>query len=240
MAKRNDPPEVPDEIEELIAQLPALADGEEPARYPHDEEAAHNGQDEPPFEVGAPGEALNNSREAIALGREWIRRAVIVGVGFCLRTIRSLYGVPPLWPDAETAWEQTERKHRTGDPDTIPWGVPVFWTNGGFGHIALSLGRGRCLTTDFVKTGQLGVAPISALGPWCGGHLAGWANDLNGVDVWEPRAAKPKPWTLEDRARFVEAALERAIANDAPERRVKGLRLWLLAIRDRIGKRAEK
>jgi len=228
-----DPTIPPDDIEELIAQLPAAQAPAIP--YPFAEEEAHGGQDEPPYEVGAPGDAPNSPREAIALGRDWIDQRRDVGVGFCLRTIRSLYGVPPLYPDAETAWEQTDRKHRTDNPRDIRWGVPVWWTNGRFGHIALSLGKGRCLTTDFVRTGELGIAPIAALGPWCGGRLVGWSNDLNEVDVWEPgdRRPQPRPWTIDDRHQFLRRALERAIDHRAPERRIKGLRRWVRVLETR-------
>lgn len=226
---------LPAELEELVAQLPTLAAGEEPAPYPHDAEDEHDGQDDLD-ELGA-GETVRTSREAIKLGRDWIRRRVYVGVGYCLKTIRSLFGVGALWPDAETAAENAARMHKMSDPTKIPWGVPVWWLNGRHGHIALSLGNGRCLTTDYVRTGELGVAQIGDLASWCGGRLAGWSNDLNGVTVWEPARpqAEADPWGLDDKIRFVRNALERAVANDAPERRIRGLRTWL----DRLQKRAQ-
>lgn len=222
----------PPEIEELIAQLPTLKAGQQAAPYPHADEEAHGGQDDL-AELGAPGDAPNTSREAIRLGRDWIQRSVFLGVGYCLRAIRSLFGVAALYPDASTAWEEASRQHRTSDPGAIPWGVPVWWVNSTHGHVALSLGRGRCLTTDYVETGELGVAPIAALGPWCGGRLVGWSNDINGVDVWEP-PKPPNPWGLEERRDLVRAALQRALENQAPERRIEGLRRWLKALNNRI------
>lgn len=232
-----DPHEIPPDLDELIQQYPILADGELPAPYPHADEDARGGQDDLD-ELGAAGDAPNTPREAVHLGREWDRQDRYLGVGYCLKTIRSLYGVAALYPDAETAWEEADRKHRTTNPAEIPFGVPVFWTNGRYGHIVLSLGKGRALTTDYVETGELGVAPISALGSWCGGRLVGYSNDLNGVDVWEARA--PKPWGLEERAALVRAALKRARDNDAPERRVEGLRTWLHGIEARIDRKAGK
>lgn len=224
--------DVPADVEELVRDLPHAAAEHTPAPYPDAEIQARGGQDDLD-ELGGPGDAPHTAAEAIKLAREWVAEELFLGVGFCLKVIRSLYGVMPLYPDAETAWEQAERKHHTDDPDAIPWGVPVWWVNDRHGHVALSLGKGRCLTTDFVEPGHLGVAPIARLASWCGGRLVGWTNDVNGVDVWEPRKPRPEPWTLEDRARFVRAALERAIAHDA-ERRVRGLRRWLRAIEARI------
>lgn len=217
-----------DKLEHLIGSFPTLTPGKEPGPYIPTGDP-EGGQDDLE-ELGAAGDAPNTPLEAVKLARRWVRDRVHVGVGYCLRTIRSLYGVPALYPDAETAWEQSDRKHRTSDPHNIPWGVPVFWTNGGYGHIALSLGGNRCLTTDYVRTGELGVAPISALGPWCGGQLVGWSNDLNEVDVWEP---KPEPFGLPDRIQLVQAALDRALEHDAPERRVKGLHKWLTDLKSR-------
>lgn len=223
---------LPADLEELVAQLPALADDEEPAPYPHAAEDEHEGQDDLD-ELGGPGDAPRTSAEAIRLGRDWIRLAVYVGVGYCLKTIRALFGVAPLYPDAETAGEHATRMHHETDPMKIPWGVPVWWFNGRFGHIALSIGRGRCITTDYVRTGQLGVAPIGALASWCGGRLIGWSNDLNGVDVWEPDKPAPEPWTIDDRIKLVRGALDRAIASNASERRINGLRSWLHRMQQR-------
>lgn len=229
------PQQLPADLEAIVEQLPTLPDGRTPAPYPHADVDARGAQDDLD-ELGAPADAPNTSREAIRLGRDWIRRSIFVGVGYCLKTIRSLFGIAALYPDAETAWEEAERKHRTSDPGDIPWGVPVFWVNGGYGHIALSLGRGRCLTTDYVETGELGVAPIAALGPWCGGRLVGWTNDLNGVDVWEPPVERD-PFGVDDRRALVARALQRALDNDAPDRKVDGLRAWLKALDARLAKR---
>lgn len=221
----------PQEIEDLIARLRSVADGHEPQPYPHDAEDEHGGQDDLD-ELGAPGDAPHTSLEAVQLGWDLVRERIWFGVGYCLKTIRSLFGVASLYPDAETAWENAEARHATSSSADIPWGVPVWWVNGRYGHVALSLGKGRCLTTDYVETGRLGLAQISSLGPWCGGRLVGWSQDINGVTVWRPKA-KPQPWGIDERIAFVRHALERAIANEAPERRVKGLRRWLHRMEDR-------
>lgn len=175
-------------------------------------------------------------QEAIALGRDMIRNSVFVGSGYCLKTIRTLYAVPALYPDAETAWEEATRKHRTSDPTEIPRGAPVWWVNGGHGHVALSLGEDWCQSTDYQRSGYLGRARISDLASWCGGRLVGWSEDLNGVNVLEKE--QRDPWGLEERRDLVRGAWERAKANGAPERRVDGLHRWLVALNNRIEEKA--
>lgn len=226
---------LPDDLAALVDRLPQLGADQEAAPYPFLEQDDREGQDD--FEgLGAPGDSLRTSAEAIRLGRAWARDDVFVGVGYCLKTVRTLFGVAPLYPDAETAWEEAELRTRC-DPEETPWGVPEFWVNGGYGHITVSLGihrnRKMSLTTDYVRTGFLGVAPTAALGPWCRGEYAGWSRDVNGVVVWRPKA-KPEPWGLEQRRAFVQAALERAIRNGAPDRRIKGLRRWRNGLDNRI------
>lgn len=206
---------LPDEIEQLIAQLPTLEG--EPGPYIADQ--AQDDLDE----LGA-GIKPRQPKDAVALGREWVAIAFWCGVGYCLKTIRSLAGVAALYPDATTAWDNAKQRHLETDPMKIPWGVFVWWVNDGHGHVAYGLGRGRCLTTDYVKTGFLGVANIADLGPWCRGTLAGWSEDINDVDVWDPPAT---PWGHEERVKHLEQALQRAIRHKAPRRRIRGLRRWL-------------
>lgn len=174
----------------------------------------------------APG-APRTPAEALATARRFAADSVYVGVGYCLKTVRTFYGVPALYPDAETAWEEAEQQHPTSDPKAIPRGVPVWWTNGRYGHVALSAGGGMCWTTDYRRTGYVNLAPIGPLAAWCGGRLVGWTEDVNGVDVWNPKPTKPAPvFDRADRLKVVTRALERAQANGAPRYRVEGLRAW--------------
>lgn len=229
---------LPADLGELVDVLPQLAAGQPPAPYALVSEVEDDREGQDDLEgLGGPGEAPRTSREAVALGREWVREDVFVGIGYCLKTVRTLFGVGPLFPDAETAWEEAEHRTRATDVDDTPWGVPEFWTNGRYGHITISLGihQGRrlSLTTDYVRNGFLGVAPTADLGPWCGGRYVGWTRDVNGVEVWNPKR-KPEPWGVEQRRALVQAALERAIRNGARDRRINGLRRWRNQLDDRI------
>lgn len=173
--------------------------------------------------------------QAIANARGLHDQSTYVGVGYCLRTVRDPeFRIPGLYPDAETAWEEAELKHRTSNPMEIPRGGIPFWTNGRFGHVALGVGGGMCWTTDYRRPGYVDLAPIAALGSWCGGKLVGWAEDLNGVDCWPNDRGHKPVFNIDDRIRIVTRVLARARANDAGQVRIDGLENWL----DRLEKRA--
>ena len=191
------------------------------------------------FELGAGAFEPATPREAVRNGRELSRESTYVGVGYCLRTVRGpIFEVPALWPDAETAWEEADGQHRTADPMAIPFGAVPYWLNGGFGHVAVSVGGGLCLTTDYRRPGYVDLAPIAALGPWCRGKLVGWAEELNGVDVW-PNRERPR-FDLDDRIVLVRNALRRARDNKAPAHRIEGLEKWLEQLRNRKQKETDK
>jgi hypothetical protein len=222
--------------EEFSSLLATLLDTREPAPYPHTDIATRGAQDDLD-ELGGPGDAPRTSREAAREGRRWIAVALFLGVGYCLKAIRSLFGVGALWPDASTAWEETEHKHRTSDPNAIPWGVPVWWWNSRYGHVAFSIGGGLCLTTDYTRPGYFCVARIADLGPWCGGELVGWSNDINGVVVWRPKK-KAKPYHADaERLAIVEAALKRAQKANARREKIEDLKKWADRIRARVDKK---
>lgn len=208
-----------------------------PAPYPHARVAMP--QDDPLEGLGGPGAddrspaVLRSIRsDAVATGLALARAGTVVGIGFCLRETRELLQVGPLWPDATTAWENTADRHRDQPGDGDPFGVPLWWTNSGPGHVALDIRRpGLCLTTDYVATGRWGVAPTAELSAWCGGTFRGWTGDINGVTVWR----KPEPWGRDEKIALVAAALHRARESGAPQRRIDGLTAWLKALRDKRG-----
>lgn len=194
----------------------------EPAEYPDTD--VHDDLDE----LGAG--TVTPATPAQALQHAWFLNTdgVYVGVGYCLKTVRDPeFRIPALYPDAETAWEEADQKHPTADPHDIPRGAVVFWTNGRHGHVALSAGGGLCWTTDYRRPGYVDLAPIASLASWCGGTLVGWAEDLNGIDVWpNERPARP-PFGLDEWIVVVKNALRRARDNKASKRRIDGLKKWL-------------
>jgi hypothetical protein len=101
--------------------------------------------------------------------------------GLCLRFVRKVYGLDARDRSAIVAWREARHKHR-GDPRP-PAGVPVFWAGGGPGHVALSLGNGWVLTSDYPSRGHVAKVPISTLDEEWNLRYLGWTNDLEGVVV---------------------------------------------------------
>lgn len=106
--------------------------------------------------------------------------------GLCLRFVRTAYGLPAVHPDAHSAWHAAKGKHTgKGYP---PKGVPVFWRGGRYGHVALSLGKGWCISTDYVRQGRADKVPIDTVTKGWGLQYLGWAESINGTDItgWQP------------------------------------------------------
>lgn len=189
-------------------------------------------------EVGAGTVVPQTPRQALANAKALSVDAVYVRVGYCLNVVREReFRVAGLWPDAGTAWEEADLKHRETDPTKIPRGAVVYWTNDRYGHVALSAGGGMCWTTDYRRPGYVDLAPIASLAGWCRGQLVGWAEDLNGVDVWPNDRPAPPAFTLEDRIALVRNALARARKNNAPAYRREGLARWLDRLETRLKNR---
>jgi len=121
--------------------------------------------------------------EQIALGRA--RRAVGergVWRHMCLSFVRTRYGLPIRHHSAIAAWHAARHKHY-GLP---PAGVPVFWSGGsrGHGHVAISLGHGRIISTDLPYPGHVTRTTLSAPRRHWGLHYLGWTEDLNGYRIY--------------------------------------------------------
>ena len=237
---RDDDPDDPDTFDQAAVVARKAAYDAEVAR----DEDERDAQDD--VEGLGAGGTIRTPKEAVKLGRQWIVTALFVGVGYCLRTMRSLFNVDALYLDAETAWEEAKHKHpATDDPAglaKIPWGVLIWWTNGRHGHVALYIGHGWCITTDYKRPGYLCIARVAALASWCSGRFAGWTEDINNVTVWKPKE-KPEPFGIDDRIRELQALLERARKHNARQRRIDGLQKWLdrmVARRDRMKKEHQK
>lgn len=147
-----------------------------------DDEAVHG--------LDMPGDSPRTSVEALAVAKDWSNRRLYVGVGMCLKTVRQYYGVSSKYGTAAESWYAADHKVHVSDGRNIPRGVPVYWTNGRAGHIAISLGGGLCYSTDWKESGKIDVAVINEIGPRWGQTLAGYAREVNDVVVWRPAPQK--------------------------------------------------
>ena len=139
----------------------------------------------------------------------------------CLVFVRTRYGVGPGALTAALGFDMTKVRHSDSTP---PPGVPVWWHGGEFGHVAISCGGGRVISTDWPRSGSVGRVGIARLTRDWTKVYKGWSEDINGVTIMKrpkvkfprlvesamthphepPAAAGPGP---EDEVALVKAAL---------------------------------
>jgi hypothetical protein len=105
----------------------------------------------------------------------------------CLSFVRQAFGAAGGVKDAKTSWAQTRNKFSASNPSKIPAGVPVFWNGGSNGHVVLSTGGGRAISTDYPTSNIVGGGTISGISSWLGQQPSGWAADINGKSVYPLR-----------------------------------------------------
>lgn len=106
--------------------------------------------------------------------------------GLCERFVRSAYGFGPDYGSAKQAWNAAGAKH-AGETSPPP-AVPVFWNltgpNSTYGHVALSIGGGRAISTSNER-GYPGVCIISIAGfTDRSAPFLGWAGIYHGTRVY--------------------------------------------------------
>lgn len=155
--------------------------------------------------------------------------------GFCLRYVRTAYGVAPRFLSAAEAWRKAEFKHPVTSGMQVPRGAPVYWTGGsqGFGHIAIAAGNGTCWSTDAGGEGVVAKVKIDDLTANWGIDFKGWAEDVNAVRVFDAAGKKKKdnvkPIRLKqvipdpkDDVRDVQKALKRKMPKVASDLKADG------------------
>jgi len=112
--------------------------------------------------------------------------------GMCLQQTRQWAGISSRYPDASTAWRNTNDRH-PGNRNP-PKGAAVYWTGGshGYGHIALSLGNGKVRSTDAGGRGVVATVELGWIERNWGLKYAGWAWDINEQTIVHG-PAKKKP-----------------------------------------------
>jgi TP901 family phage tail tape measure protein len=116
----------------------------------------------------------------------------------CQKFVRMALGAGPGFPSAIAAWKGAKFKHGIANPTAVPAGVPVYWGGGQYGHVALSTGAGRIISTDYPKTGRIGTGTISSLTSAWHKPLLGWTEDINGKRIYGLPGLKTGGFTLSD------------------------------------------
>jgi hypothetical protein len=99
-------------------------------------------------------------------------------VGMCDKWVAQYYGFSSSgYATAITHWNSisSDKKH-PGDTNA-PAGALVFWSGGstGAGHVAISLGGGKIISTDYPRSGITSTTTIDAISNGWGEHYMGWS-----------------------------------------------------------------
>jgi TP901 family phage tail tape measure protein len=116
----------------------------------------------------------------------------------CQKFVRMALGAGPGFPSAISAWQGARYKHGINNPTQVPAGVPVYWSGGQYGHVALSTGGGRIISTDFPNTGRIGAGTIAGLTSAWHKPLLGWTEDINGKRIYGVPGLNTGGFTLND------------------------------------------
>lgn len=172
------------DLEEDVTPVPAS----EALDYPDVEQ--HDDPNDKSF-VGGGG---RTPAQAIATARDWSKRGLFFGVGQCLATVRQYYGVAAGFPTAASSYEAAAHKYPSNDGRDAPRGAPIWWTGGshGAGHVAISVGGGICLSTDWARPGKIDYARINEITARWGLDYKGPTQEINRVVVWEPQPSAPR------------------------------------------------
>jgi len=103
--------------------------------------------------------------------------------GYCQQQTRQWSGIAAMYPDAATAWRNTNDRH-PGNRNP-PRGAHVFWTGGssGYGHVAMSLGNQKIRSTDAGGRGRVATVDLGWVEANWGLQYAGWAWDNNETTI---------------------------------------------------------
>ncbi len=134
---------------------------------------------------------VQTAKEAVGNARTRYENRSTYGRGYCLKDTRGHIGIDSLYLDAQTAWEENNKRRKFTTEKDIPYGAPV-WSarpvNPGYGHVFLAGGRTKKGTRIFWTNDQFGdgrITPVD-LGwfnrNW-GHEIQGWAAELNGVTI---------------------------------------------------------
>lgn len=101
--------------------------------------------------------------------------------GMCDKWVASYYGYSSSgYATAIAHWNAIPVTDKHPNDVNAPAGALVFWSGGssGAGHVALSLGGGKIVSTDYPRSGITSATTIDAISNGWGEHYQGWATPV--------------------------------------------------------------
>lgn len=156
-----------------------------------------------PFHLVRPAPKTIDSKEANRFARHEVQHPSIDWYRWCLKFVRTAWGLPMKYATARDAWENGTQVAYTGNPNDIPFGAPVFSKARNAGpddswHVFLAGGffpkrQDRLFrSTDIVAHGRISPVPIQAFIDRWDHEILGWTRDLNGQTLNLPKPPRQR------------------------------------------------
>lgn len=112
---------------------------------------------------------MRTINEAVAWAKAHDGKPGPGGPGHCLEAVRTAYGTGPWATSAKLAYERTphDQLHTGHDWHAIPAGAICYYAMSDYGHVTISIGGAKCLSTDYKTRGLMSISPID-LPAWHG------------------------------------------------------------------------
>lgn len=121
--------------------------------------------------------------DAVAYARAQVLSGADHWYGLCQKFTRTACGAGPGAPSAISAWRNLPRSDKHSGPRP-PFGVPVYWSVGRYGHAAVSAGHGYVYSTDIKRHGRVDKVSIDYICRRWNADYLGWAETINGRRMW--------------------------------------------------------
>lgn len=128
---------------------------------------------------GGPGGKYRSPAQAAQWALQQVSKGSGGWKGLCERFARTAYNYPAKYKDASAHWYDALKNGRAHRGKNAPTGAFVLWTGGsdGHGHVAISLGGGKVVSTDIKRKGRADVTTIDHINQaWGNLNYQGWAD----------------------------------------------------------------
>lgn len=125
--------------------------------------------------------------DAAKWARRKARKDVALGYsGLCDHFVGQAYGLAHSGYETAIAhWNATPDKYRNAGDREPPPGALVFWSNDSAGHVAISLGNGKIVSTDITRNGYADIVDLKAIENNWHMKYEGWATPYFGGKAYK-------------------------------------------------------
>lgn len=138
---------------------------------------------------------MRTAAQAVSVALSYASHGTAISPGMCDHYAAAFYGLSHSgFSTAKSHYLSTPTGYRHGT-STAPLGALCFWGGGssGAGHVAISIGGGRIVSTDMPRSGRCGVVSLGTIGSLWGLPYYGWTDAWYGSQGVVRVAGAPTP-----------------------------------------------